>query len=61
MISVGADVVSHLIFRPYCPNCRGKERECLTVKISDISQRHTEQLSLFSFMTLNKQSSIHES
>ena len=61
MISVGANVVRHFIFCPCCLKCRGKEGECLTVKISEISQRHTEQLSPFSFMTVNKHSKRHES
>lgn len=61
MISVGTNVVRHIIFYPCCLKCTGKERECITVKISEISQRHTEQLSLFSFMTVNKHSKRHES
>ena len=61
MISVCTNVVRYFIFCSCCLKCRGKERECLTVKISGISQRHTEELSLFSFMIVNKHSKRHES
>ena len=57
---MGTNVVRHFIFCSCCLKCGDKERDCLTVKISGISQRHTEHLSLFSFMTVNKHSKRHE-